>query len=206
MKYKPPPYFILRRYRPDITHTHPELESVKNIMALISTEKIYNDVWSLTIENNPMAILENMELLESSEDIWFNNTIPTFTVYSDNKINSVVMKYNDYIIKHNSGIIPVFKISEPCVILTEEFFYLNHEVYNSFKIDLEQQPINKYIKELIAKGETCPISTLLLTRGNIRITTCGHAFSKDVEKWISQKGNCPVCRAPQSIGGLSKWI
>jgi len=206
MNYEPPPYFILRRYRPDIVETNPELEPDKDIMGLISTKKISEDIWLLTVENHPMAILENMKLVKSTHDLWFNNSIPTFTVLSDNKITRVVMKFNDYIIKHNSGIIPMFKMTEPCVTLTEEFFYLNEERYKSFKIDLGLPSANKNIEELIAKGETCPISTLELTRESIRVTTCGHAFSRDVERWISQKGNCPICRAPQTIGGLSKWI
>jgi hypothetical protein len=214
MTYEPPPYFALKRYRPSISETYPELTSFKNIAALISTKKLYNDVWSLDIVEYPEAILEECQIIESNDDTWFNSAIPTFSVQSDNKMNRVVMKFNNHIIRHSSGCIPLFKMSEPCFTLPEAFLRLNTDQCKKFRFELVvSRPAtvervitsNSCIQDLIDKNESCPVSMIPLTRYNTRITSCGHAFSSSVEKWISEKGSCPVCRAAQSMETLSRW-
>jgi hypothetical protein len=213
MTYKLPPYFLLKRYRPDIENTHPELNSVKNIAVLISTKLLSNNTWFLELIEHPQAILQYYEIVESANDMWFDHTVPTFSVSSDNKMNRVVMKFNNYVAKNNYSSIPLLKMSEPCVTLPLEFFNLNKEFNKSFSFELNlNHPIqqvsintNLHILEFITKGETCPISMHLLTKNTIRVTSCNHAFSKDVEKWIIEKKSCPVCRAPQTLESLSKW-
>jgi hypothetical protein len=214
MLYEPPPYFALKRYRPSISETYHELTPFKNIAALISTKKLYDNVWSLDIVEYPEVILEGSQIVESNDDIWFNSSIPTFSVYSDNKMNRVVMKFNNYIIRHSSGCIPLFKMSEPCFTLHEAFLRLNTDTYKKFRFELvvsKLMPVeniitsNSHIQNLIDKNETCPVSMIPLTRYNTRITSCGHAFSSSVERWISEKGSCPVCRSAQNIDTLLRW-
>ena len=213
MVYEPPPYFALKRYRPSISNVYPELDPFKNYAVLISTKKMYNDVWSLDIVEYPEVILQDCNIVESSDDVWFNSCTPTFSVYSDNKMNRVVMKFNNCIIKHSSGSIPLFKMSEPCVTLPEAFLNLNTDPYKSFRFELV---VSKHISEIrgpnvkiqgfLTKNESCPISMTQLSRHNIRLTSCGHAFSNAVEKWIIEKGSCPICRSSQSIDTLSHWV
>ena len=215
MNFELPPFFILKRYRPKITDTHPDLAPVKDISVLISTTKHSNNAWSLNIIDHPQIILLCSEIIQSEDDMWFDSTMPTFSIYSNNKINRIVMKFNNYIIKHNSGCIPVFKMSEPCATLPIVFLNLNDNVYKSFRFELnstkvsEVQPHitpNSHMQDLINKNENCPIAMIPLTKNNIRITSCGHAFSKDIEKWIVDKETCPVCRSYQSMDTLAQWI
>jgi hypothetical protein len=214
MTYEPPPYFALKRYRPSISETQPELTPFKDFAVLISTKKLYNDIWSLDIVEYPESILEECQIIESADDIWFNSSIPTFSVYSDKKLNRVVMKFNNCVIRHNSGCIPLFKMSEPCFTLPEAFLRLNSDTYKKFRFELVlSKPAhvtrtithNSRIQEIINNHESCPISMIPLTRNNIRITSCGHAFSSSVERWISDKGSCPFCRSAQSMDTLSRW-
>jgi hypothetical protein len=210
MTYTLPPYFILKRYRPNITDNYPELELYKNISVLISVNKVSSDVWSLSLVEHPEIILDKTELIETSNDKWFNNKIQSFSVFANNKINNILITFNNYIINHSSGYIPLFKISDPCCTLSEEFVNLNQYKSFQFELKMKNSPKNKnnnsYIQELINKNELCPVTMVPLTKDSIRLTSCGHAISKDVEKWIVDKKTCPMCRAPQTLDKLSKWV
>lgn len=212
MNYTLPQYFILKRYRPNISDNFPELDVYKNIAALISVKKISSNLWSLSLVEYPEIILEGIELIESNNDNWFNNTTPVFSVYSNNSVNNVTMKFNNYVLKCDSGYIPLFKMSEPCYTLSDKFFKLKDDIYKSFRFELKikYSPKNKhsnsYIQELISNNEVCPVTFVPLTRSSIRITSCGHAISNEVEKWIVDKKTCPICRAPQTLDKLTKWL
>jgi len=205
---KLPPFFALRRYRPHITETHPHLEAFKNIAVIISTTYVGDNIWSLSLVEHPQLFLDDSEIIESFNDKWFHNTTQSICVYSD-KVNKVVMKFNNCIIKHSSGCIPLFKMSEPCYTLPVEFLNLYEDENKSFRFEIKMalRPIgkNSQLQEFITKGEACPVTTLPLTRESIRLTSCGHAISKDVEKWIDEKKTCPMCRASQTLNSLSKW-
>ena len=205
MTYELPPYFILKRYRPSISETYPELSKFKDISVLISTTKRFS-TWHLEIIEHPEVILSESELVQSSDDRWLNHTSQNFNVYSDNK-NNVSIKYNNCFLRHNSGCIPVFKMSEPCYTLPIIFLNLNTEYYKSFRFELIVRIVtNIRIQALIDKNESCPVSMIPLTRCNTILTSCNHAFSKNVEKWISEKGSCPVCRSSQKMDTLTRWI
>jgi hypothetical protein len=108
-------------------------------------------------------------------------------------------------------------MSNPCVTLSEEFYYLIQDWNSSFRFECiplnisgftnikDKINTNKIIEDIIAKSEVCPILMVNLCKENIRLTSCGHAFSKDIERWISEKRTCPLCRSPQNLSELSKY-
>lgn len=75
---------------------------------------------------------------------------------------------------------------------------------------LPQHIVNGYIENLLAKGETCPIMMIPLTRENARITPCGHTMTIDAaEHWLkgadADASVCPMCRNPCRLNQLQTW-
>jgi len=207
-----PAIFALKRYRPDITETYPELTPYKDYAVLISATKGSCNTWTLNIIEYPELIINDSLIVKSSEDKWFNNNKEGFNILGDDGINEVVVVFNQYVIKYSSEVIPLLKMSKPCVTLQREFFNLYTEECSSFRFNFvtsdskSHKYSNKDIDELIAKNETCPVFMVGLTRANTRITSCGHVISVDVEKWINEKGTCPLCRKSQKLSDLSRII
>ena len=202
-----PPLFVIRRYRPDILDTRPEVLPYKDIAVLIKSVNI-NNKWKLILIENPKNILENGTIVQSYDDLWLNYNIIEYNVQTANdKEYNINVKYNNHYIDNKGEKIPLLKISDPCKILPLEFYYLN--IYDSFKFNFICGPIkqdniiknnipphilNLYIENIINSGECCPITMEPFTKENINITKCGHAISNAGEIWVRNKGTCPVCR------------
>ena len=204
-----PAIFALRRYRPDITDRFPELAPYKNLAVLINTTKNSDGSWSLNIIEQPELIIKDSIIKKSYNDKWFSNTIKTVFVKNDLCVKAIKMKFNEYIVLHSSDEIPLLKMSNPCVTLSEEFFNLYNDTYKSFRFDFKIGPSissNKIIDDLLSRKEMCPVLMVELTKENIRITSCGHHISVGVEKWIDEKKTCPMCRNPQGLSDLSRYI
>jgi hypothetical protein len=71
---------------------------------------------------------------------------------------------------------------------------------------IPQHIVNTYIEGLVEKGESCPISMLVLEKQTTCITPCGHAMLlHSAERWIQDAHSCPVCRLPVSLNQLQVW-
>jgi len=209
MLYNLPDIFAVKRYRPDITDLFPELETYKHIAVLVSVSRNTNGTWSLNVIENPESIIDESIILASYDDKWFNNTIKSIDVQSD-IVRNIKLKFNNCIIVHPSGVIPVLKMSDPCVTLSDEFYYLNRESSRSFRfeclvVNSYKNPNNDNFDVVLNKHENCPVFMIPLTKENIRITSCGHAISSGVERWIEEKGTCPMCREPQNLESLCSY-
>jgi len=108
------------------------------------------------------------------------------------------------------GKIYEYKITNlnPCLPLPEEFYevYIGKDVSCSFHLCLHPEPIKAVIPAHVLKGfvnglilakETCPITLDELKIGDIALTGCYHAFSKDALDAVLP-GACPSCRAKLS--------
>jgi hypothetical protein len=211
-----PPFFALRRYRPDIHETHPDLRSCKDIGVLIQTEKV-KDHWKFNLVEYPLSILDGAVIEKSDDDVWLNYDTPSCNVVSYEGTNhTILLKYNGYYIDNLSVRIPLFKLSDPCTVLSYEFYYLKERGNESYKINIVRGPLcpvtevkvgkiksnipkhilDVYVNTILDKGERCPVTSELFTRDNIHITDCGHAVSNAVvNQWILKKKSCPVCRS-----------
>jgi len=212
-----PVIFALRRYRPDITEKFPEFGPYKNLAVLINTNKAPDGSWTLNIINDPNLIVKESVIIKSYVDNWFNNGVSTLVVSNNNEMRPIKFMFNNYIISHSSGDIPLLKMSDPCVTLSQEFYYLNSDWCSSFRFEFTsldtikdvrssgQLNINKMIEDTLARQEVCPVLMVDLCKENIRITSCGHAISVGVERWIDDKRTCPMCRHYQTLSELSRY-
>ena len=212
-----PAIFALRRYRPDITEKFPEFGPYKNLAVLINTTKASDGSWTLNIINDPNLIIKETVIIKSPIDKWFDNGVKTVIVSNNNEQRPIKFMFNNYIISHSSGDIPLLKMSDPCITLSQEFYYLSSDWCSSFRFEFTsfdniedvnssgQLNINKMIEDILAREELCPVLMVNLNKENIRITTCGHAISTDVERWINEKNTCPMCRHYQTLSGLSRY-
>lgn len=202
-----PAIFALRRYRPDITDRFPELSPYKDLAVLIDTTKNSDGTWSFNIIEHPEIILNDSIIKQSYNDKWLSNKVKSILVKNEWSVKLVKIKFNEHIILHSSDEIPLFKMSQPCVTLSHEFFNLYKEENDSFRFEFIPSMISstKIIEDILAKNETCPVLMVSLTKENIRLTKCGHAFSSSIEKWISEKGTCPICRNKLTISDISRY-
>jgi hypothetical protein len=230
--YSLPPFFALRRYRPNVESDYPELDAYKNIAVLLQTTKNENNSWSLDIVQNPHRLLNGAIISSQMDDLWFNTKVIEVNIkqHNSSNVHKVSIKYNNTIIKYNDSIIPLFKIGIPCTVLDDIFFHLKESQYVSFRFEMKNGPIqqsiikpsttivlhknsipqhmiNTFIESLLDKKEICPILLESFTKDTICITSCGHPISKQsAETWFLQKKTCPVCRAPCDSNILYSWI
>jgi len=227
-----PPFFALRRYRPNIQMEYSDLEPYKDIAVLLQTTKHENNTWSLNIVENTCALMHGAIISTQMEDLWFNTKIVEMKIketHNASTTHAVNVRYNNQVIKFNESIIPLFKISIPCTLLEDIFFHLKEPRNVSFRFDMKNGPlqsssipspktivlhkntipqhmINTFIETLLNKNEMCPILMEPFTKDSIRITSCGHSISKQsAETWFSQKKICPVCRTPCDANTLYAW-
>ena len=204
-----PPLFALIRYRPSIETDYTFLEPYKNIAILIQTTMNADRSWCLHIVENPYSCIEDSIASYADNSPLFPNKVLEIPIRVDTDIRQIKMIFNNCILRSRDHTIPLLKISEPCEILGSRFYSLkdNEHLYFNLTMGIVTKDIvikkkeiiprhilDVYIQNLLATKETCPITGEEFTKDSIRITPGGHAMSISAERWIVDKGNCPVCR------------
>ena len=199
-----PLLFALRRYRPGIEFEYPELKDYKDSCVLIQTSKSLTNSYSLTILDNVATILKKTKIIEFNEDKWLDNDIVEFKIKVGYEIIISHVKFNNYCIKFDEFMVPLFKMSEPHKILGDIYCDLHLDEYQRYRFNLfpiknisiiPEHIAKVYIQSLIDKGECCPISLEPFKINNIFLTSCGHALSQlSADLWFAKNKTCPVCR------------
>ena len=211
--YTLPSRYILKRFKPDLQQTHPDLAIHKDDAILITTTQIgfQERVYEMEIQQNPIEVLGNSIILHSTSDIWFGGEKVVFTVKHAETMMKSVFTFNDIILDTIYGHIPVLKQSEPCQLFGNLFKFLHTDLYESYRFKctpgtvlvapenpagggggypipvekgkVPQHILNVYIQSLLDKEENCPIQMVPLTKETVRITPCGHAMSASAAEY-----------------------
>ena len=139
-----------------------------------------------------------------------HGTAEEITVDIYNKVDGKIYNTNMTRLKrsihvHGLGFIYEYRIYNinPCLPLPTEFYnvFVGKDIHCEFHLSIKKTTPQKKIPVHVLKGfvnglvftkQTCPITLDELQVGNIALTGCYHAFSKDS---LTNIELCPICRA-----------
>jgi hypothetical protein len=175
---------------------------------VVFTSEYVNTTYNIKTISNPLGIFGECTFSgkRKGESICID-------IYNENdsKVYSTQMtRLKRFIYVRGIGKIYEYTIHNlnPCLPLPNEYYdvFVGKDITCSFHLCIKEPVVNLTIPAHVLKGfvdglilakETCPITLDEFTSGNIALTGCYHAFSKDAFNSL-QNSTCPSCRAKLS--------
>ena len=193
--YELPSRFILKRFKPDIVNTHPDLASSQDAAVLIYTSRIGNQypVYDTTIVEYPLQHLGNSVVLSMDVDGWFDGNKVAFPMKHDDRILNCTFAFNNCVVDTENGPIPVLKQSTPCELYGNKFIFLHKDMYEGFRFSCKADSILRSPPNP-AGGRSSSIPSLSTrnTKGSIP----QHILNAYIDGLLEKNENCPIEMTP----------
>lgn len=192
-----PSRFILKRFKPNLEYSHPELASFKDEAVLIQTRRIGNDlsVYETILTEDPKTALGVGVVEPQFADPWFHGRKVCFTLQHGNSMRDCVFVFNKLVVNTASGQIPVLRQSDPCELYGNPFIFLYKDMYSRYRFPCIENSVIEPPPSASGGGGGLPIAYPIRPRSsNGKIPQ--HILNTYIQTLIDKQDNCPIEMTP----------
>ena len=191
--YSLPRYFVLKRFKPDVQYSHPELASHSDDAILISTRLTGATLseYDTTLVQSPLSVLGNSFVLEERTDRWFDGHKVAFKMKYGDKTMPCTFEYNKLIVQSQLGSIPVLRQSSPFELYGNKFTLLYTDMYEVYRFPCKAGTVLEAPLEAGGGGGGIPIAPPIQSKASSgKIPQ--HILNTYIQTLIDKQENCPI--------------